>query len=335
MTRKDVIEGRLPTTPQRLGTYPTPLQRMGDNLWIKRDDRTAELYGGNKVRKLEHLLGAARDAGKTRILTLGAAGSHHVVATAVYGRREGFDVHAVLVPQPATPHARGNLRAALAQGVHAVPASSWTTAPAVVAAELGRAPRDTFFIPLGGSNAQGSCGFVEAAAELARQVEAGAMVEPDLVVVATGSGGTIAGLAVGFEMVGLRTKVVGVAISQPAALLGALARRVARKTADIVGLGRGPSVRAAMRIEIDKRWLGRGYALPTAAGESATRDAARSGIVLDPTYTSKSFACALDRARARASSAVLYWHTLSSAPMEPLLDGGPAEVPEYLDALFG
>jgi 1-aminocyclopropane-1-carboxylate deaminase/D-cysteine desulfhydrase-like pyridoxal-dependent ACC family enzyme len=331
MTRGDVIATSLPT-PQALGTYPTPIQRVAEgNLWIKRDDRAAELYGGNKVRKLEHLFGAARDAGKTRILTLGAAGSHQVVATAVYGRREGFTVDAVLVPQPSTSHARTNLRAALAQGLHAIVASSWPTAPAVVAAQLARASHETYFIPLGGSNALGSLGFVEASKELAAQISAGVMPEPDVVVVATGSGGTVAGLAVGFEMLGMRTNVVGVAISQPAAVLGVMARRVARKTAALLGLARGPSVRAAARIEIDKRWLGRGYGYPTPAGESATREAARAGIELDPTYTAKAFACALDRAR---SSTVLYWHTLSSAPLDPLLADAPPELPESVASLF-
>lgn len=337
MTRADVIaktEDKGPT-PQRLGTYPTAIEQAGDNLWIKRDDRAAELYGGNKVRKLEHLFGAARNAGKTRILTLGAAGSHQVVATSVYGRREGFDVTAVLVPQPATLHGRTNLRAALAQGVHAIAASSWPTAPAVVAAQLARGGHESYFIPLGGSNAQGSLGFVDAAKELAAHVASGAMPEPDLVVVATGSGGTIAGLAVGFEMLEMRTRVVGVAISQPAAVLGVMARRVARKTAALLGLARGPSVRAPMRIEIDKRWLGRGYGHPTSAGDAAMREAARLGLTLDPTYTAKAFAGALDRAKSSSGSGpVLYWHTLSSAPMEPLLTGAPAELPTNLATLF-
>lgn len=326
MTRSAVI-----VTPQILGRYPTPIQRFGEgNLWIKRDDRAADLYGGNKVRKLEHLFGAARDAGKTRILTLGAAGSHQVVATAVFGRREGFTVEAVLVPQPATSHARTNLRAALAQGVHPIVAPSWPAAPAVVAAQLARESGDTYFIPLGGSNAIGSLGFVEAAKELAAQVSAGEMPEPDVVVVATGSGGTIAGLAVGFEILGMRTKVVGVAISQPAAVLGVMARHVARKTADLVGLARGPSVRAAARIEIDKRWLGRGYGHPTPAGEAASR-AAFPVIELDPTYTAKAFAGALDRARI---DTVLYWHTLSSAPLSPLLAGAPEDLPPFVASLF-
>ena len=103
-----------------LGSYPTPVSRVGERLWTKRDDLTSAVYGGNKVRKLELLFGAARDAGKTRILTLGAVGSHQVVATALYGAREGFTVDAILVPQPASSHAELNVRVALAHGLRAV-----------------------------------------------------------------------------------------------------------------------------------------------------------------------------------------------------------------------
>ena len=88
---------------------------------------------------------------------------------------------------------------------------------------------DTYFVPLGGSNALGSLGFVDAANEIAGQVAAGVMPEPDVVVVAMGSGGTAAGLAVGFEAAGMRTRVVGVAISQPVPVLSAMARRWRRR----------------------------------------------------------------------------------------------------------
>jgi 1-aminocyclopropane-1-carboxylate deaminase/D-cysteine desulfhydrase-like pyridoxal-dependent ACC family enzyme len=93
-----------------LGTYPTPVHELtqasrgGCSLWVKRDDLTGEAYGGNKVRKLEYLLADARARGATRLVTIGAVGSHHVLATTLYGRREGFAVEAALVPQPRTDH---------------------------------------------------------------------------------------------------------------------------------------------------------------------------------------------------------------------------------------
>lgn len=317
-------------SPLFLGKYPTPLEHLGGlGLWIKRDDEVAAPYGGNKVRKLEHLLAEARAEGKTRILTIGAAGSHQVLATALYGKREGFAVEAVLVPQPPLERARRNLRASLAQGLLPIVASSWPVAPAMALAHLGLA-RDAYFIPLGGSNALGSLGFVDAAKEVAAQVAAGLAPEPDSVVVAMGSGGTAAGLAVGFEAAGLRTKVIGVAVSPPAAVLGAMARHVAKKTAELVGLSRRESVRAVARIDVDKRWIGKGYGYSTPAGEVAMERARQAGISLDPTYTAKAFACALERA---GKEKVLFWHTLSSMPIEPLLEAAP-ELPPELERLF-
>ena len=95
-----------------LGQYPTPVVQVRQT-WVKRDDLTGAAYGGNKVRKLERFFAAAEAEGKRRILTVGAVGSHQVVATAIYGRDLGFAVDAVLVPQPDSAHARANVGLAL------------------------------------------------------------------------------------------------------------------------------------------------------------------------------------------------------------------------------
>ena len=106
----------------RLGEFPTPVTSPFPDLprlAVKRDDLASDLYGGNKLRKLERLLGDAKARGKKRIVTMGAVGSHQVVATALFGAREGFEVEAVLVSQPFSTHAEANVRAALALGLRA------------------------------------------------------------------------------------------------------------------------------------------------------------------------------------------------------------------------
>ena len=321
-----------------LGDYPTPVDRIDalptrrGTLWVKRDDLSSPVYGGNKVRKLELLLAAARDAGRSKILTIGAVGSHQVVATAVYGERHGFSVEAILVAQPSSPHARMNLSVALAHGLVATVAPAWALAPPLLAM---RWERDAYFIRLGGSSALGSLGFVDAARELAAQIAAGELSEPDVVFVAMGSGGTAAGLAVGFEQAGLRTRVIGVAISPPAPLLAHLARRLAMKTAALAGLPPAAGVRAARRIEVDGRWIGRGYGHPTAEGDDAIADARVAGLTLDATYTAKGFAAALAHVREGKSDHVLFWHTLSTAPLAQLLgDAGAVPLPSRLERLF-
>jgi|HubBroStandDraft_1064217.scaffolds.fasta_scaffold96086_2 D-cysteine desulfhydrase len=314
--------------PLSIGRYPTAVERVAalstprSDLWVKRDDRTHEVYGGNKVRKLEFLLADALARGVTRVVTVGAAGSHHVLATTYFGTRAGLEVEAVLVPQPWTAHVIDVLRADVAQGLRPFPVTSWGAVPW---ATMQRIVRGARFIQVGGSSVVGSIGYVSAARELAGQIRDGVLPEPDVCVVALGSGGTAAGLAAGFEAEGLRTKVVGVCVSPPAWALRWRSRWLARACAHRVG---AHATREAIdaRLTTDGRFMGGGYGHAIAAGDEATRVAdAAAGLILDPTYTAKAFASALWHVRARRGRHILYWHTLSSAPMAPLLEGAPSD----------
>lgn len=322
--RELAVLPRVPA-PVVLGTYPTPvlrldaLSRPGCELWVKRDDLTNPEYGGNKVRKLEHVLAYAKARGAKRLVTLGAAGSHHVLATTIYGRAAGFSVEGVLVPQPRTAHVVEDLRANLAQGLVAFPAQSWAMVPLILLRRLGR---DAYFVTAGGSTLEGAMGYVDAARELAAQVRAGTMPEPDLAVVTLGSGGTVAGLAAGFELEGLKTKVVAVCIAEPPWVIEWMALRLARRC--LRSLGRS-TAGVRDRIVFERRYRGAGYGHATPWGARATAIAARESLALDDTYTAKAFAAALDLVAARRAKTILYWHTLSSAPMEPLLRGAPRE----------
>jgi D-cysteine desulfhydrase len=309
------VTGAKGAEPLSFGRYPTPVERLDAlstpdcDLWVKRDDLTNPEYGGNKVRKLERILADALARGARRVVTVGAAGSHHVFATAHFGRKVGLEVEAVLVPQPRTEHVLEMLRAGVAAGLRVFPVRSWTAAAFVVATRMRPG---TVFVPVGGSSVAGTRGYVDAARELAAQVRAGAVPEPDVCVVALGSGGTAAGLALGLEAEGLATRVVGVCVATPRWAVRAASLRLAKG--------------ARARLSMDARFLGGGYGYPTSDGDRATREAMEAGLSLDPTYTAKAFACALWHVRARRGAHILYWHTLSSAPMAPLLglDHGPS-----------
>ena len=324
--------------PLRLRTLdPTPVESVsvsGGELWVKRDDRTHEVYGGNKVRKLEWLLSDALARGAKRVVTIGAVGSHHVLATTYFGTKVGLEVEAVLVPQPATDHAMDVLRAGLGLGLRAFPVSWRAQVPL---ATTWRALHGAHVIPVGGSNALGAMGYVSAASEFAQQVRQGDLPEPDVCVVALGSGGTAAGLAAGFEAEGLKTSVVGVCVADPPELLEMASMRLARACLDRTdGAARRRFASLRSRLIFDRRFLGPGYGRATPEGEAAVavaRDSA--GLELDPTYTAKTFAAALARTRESRDKVVLYWHTLSSAPMQPLLADAPplADVPPRLRRL--
>ena len=310
-----------------LGTWPTAVERLDElssastGLWVKHDDASNATYGGNKVRKLEYLLGEAQVRGARRILTIGAAGSHHVLATALHARRINLPVAAVLVPQPVTAEVVANLRAGLAAGLEPYVASSMPMVPAVLAKAYHRGD---FLIPPGGSSVIGSLGYVEAAAEIAEVVRSGAMPDPDVIVAALGSGGTVAGLVVGAIRHGLRARIVGVHVVDPPVTSTANTVFLARM------LGRRLGVDASTsdiwrRLQTDATLLGEGYGHSTAWGERATERAAVEGLKLDSTYTAKAFAHALALVDKAIHRTVLYVHTLSSANMEPLLDGAPEQ----------
>jgi len=305
------------------GTPPTPvvclelLSTSTTTLWVKRDDLSHPLYGGSKVRKLKPLLADAQSRGATRIVTLGAIGSHHVLATAVFGKLAGFSVEAIVMPRPHSPHVLQTTRATIGQNARLTAAMTYREA----ARELAiRAAGGAYAIAAGGSNLLGTTGMVAAAAELEQQVLAGLLPEPDLVVVPLGSGGTAAGLAAGLARTQLRTRILAVAVAEPSNVFANKARALSM---ELVANSFRTAVTA--RLEVNQDYLGEGYGHPTAAGERASREAARSGLMLDDTYTAKAFAAALDRVALGRERVVLFWHTLSSAEMAPLLVDSPEE----------
>jgi D-cysteine desulfhydrase len=312
----------LPTPVRRIELLPARrtsnrLESGAAGIWVKDDGRTAESYGGNKVRKLAPLLDAALRDGKRRIVTFGAAGSHHVLCTAVHARALGLATAAWLAPQPRTTHAERVLRCALGLGLQAMPVQGVRDA-------LGfarRLTRDDYLIGPGGMGAIGASGYYEAAFELERQVECGALPAPDWIVLATGSGSTAAGLLAGLCATRLRTRLLGVlAAPNPAIRPIVLAQALAVARLQEASLG---VAEASARIDFDATRLGAGYGHPVELDEAVAASAAVGGLTLDPTYTAKAFAAATTLAARAPSLSVLFWNTLSTTRLEPLLQRAP------------
>jgi 1-aminocyclopropane-1-carboxylate deaminase/D-cysteine desulfhydrase-like pyridoxal-dependent ACC family enzyme len=314
------------------GTYPTPvlyleqLSTAKASLWVKRDDLTSPVYGGSKLRKLGPLLSDAKQRGATQLVTVGALGSHHVLATGVFGKVVGLSLEALVLPRPASRHVLETARASIGQGVRLTPAASYTEAAQKLAL---RAAAGAYSIPAGGSNLLGTRGLLAAGAELSAQVRAGLLPEPDLIVLALGSGGTAAGLAAGVLQAGLKTRVLAIAVAEPVKVFEHQAHALARaltphaSRAELAPRRGSPSAQA--RLEVNRGYLGDGYGHATRASEQATREAARVGLMLDETYTGKAFAAALDRIALGNERQILFWHTLSSAQIGPLLTLAPEE----------
>ncbi len=319
-----------------LGRFPTPVQRLAlpeGELWIKRDDLTGSPYGGNKVRKLEFLIGDALARGAGRLITAGALGSHHALATAVYGRAVGLPVTLVLFPQPVTPHVRRVLLTDVALGAELRFVPRMELIPGALLARRWAARHERgYVIPPGGSDALGTLGYVNAALELAEQVAAGALPPPGELHVAAGTLGTAAGLAIGLALAGLPTRVAATRITgRVVTNERALQRLVRGALALLAPEARLDAGEVAARVEIRHGQIGAGYGRETPAGRAAAAQLGALGLKLDPTYTAKAAAEALAalaggggtetsptaaRPRATTSPEPLYWHTLSAAEPE-------------------
>ncbi|MSP63662.1 MAG: pyridoxal-phosphate dependent enzyme [Myxococcales bacterium] len=339
-----LLRGRIPFRP--LGRFPTRIHRLEGavapsvDLWIKRDDESGLEYGGNKVRKLEFLLAEAAERGFARLCTLGGYGSHHVLATALYGRACGFSVEAVVFPQPITDHVRDVLLAGAACGLRLRPAASYADLPPrLVAARLRRG---VGWIAPGGSSPTGTLGYVSAGLELAAQTRAGECPPFDDLYVALGSCGTAAGLALGLALGGLAARVVAVRVvdrlvcnlSATKRLFRATARRIERQGRE----GALPPPPGADRLAVDHRFYGGGYGVASDEAQQAVAAAARAGLMLEPTYTGKAFAalCADARDGLLDGRRVLFWNTFSSVDPAALLaqSPGPEALPPRLRRLF-
>lgn len=290
---------------------PTPIRRIGalapaaGGLWIKDDGAYGSGgWGGNKVRKLEWLLPDVERRGKRTILTVGGLGTNWGLAAALYGRERGLEVVLALVDQPLDEHVRAQLERLRASGatIH----RTRTKARTVLAAPyllirhhdgLGL----PYFLPAGGSSPLGAVGYVEAGLEIAAQVESGEMPEPAHVVTAVGSGGTAAGLALGLRLAGLSSTVTGIVVNDTLRLDRPALVRLAGKAAALLedrGAREARAAVPALRLESRSQWLGPGYGHPTPAAGIAAELAAEAGVALDPVYTAKAMAAALELAEA-------------------------------------
>jgi D-cysteine desulfhydrase len=281
-----------------------------DSLWVKRDDLNAPLCGGNKVRALEFLLGSVRP-GDT-VLTLGGAGSTHVLATAIHARRIGATTTAVR-----WRHDMNSMADAVSERIGSElddPRIGATTLGALLRAGYLRLTRTVHFIPVGGSTPLGALGHVNAGLELAAQIQAGEMPVPRRIVLPLGSGGTMAGLALGLSIAGLDIPIIGARVAPRLFANRGTVARIARGTARLIAslTGEAPHVIHARKLGIAHQAYGGAYGRPLAAGtDAASKLAEISNIRLDDTYSAKAFVVALECARAQEGP-TLFWLTFDA-----------------------
>lgn len=307
-----MIETQLPRLQfAHLPTPVEPLPRLGAELggpqfWIKRDDQTGLAFGGNKTRKLEYLLAEARAHGARTLITMGAVQSNHCRQTAAAAARFGFNCTLVLAgTEPKDKN--GNLLLDTLLGADIVWAEH-QDAKALLKATFDQAWADgrrPYLIPYGGSNPTGAAAYVHAMAEFLGQD-----TPVDVIVLATSSGGTQAGMLLGARASGFQGRVLGISVDKPAPELRHWIADLASQTADLI---RHPLRFDPQDVEVIDSYVGEGYAIIGDLEREAIDLFARlEGILLDPVYTGRAAGGMIDLVRQgeiTEGNRVLFWHT--------------------------
>ena len=331
---------------QALATLPTPVRTVPcetlhgkRTIHIKCDDLTGDLYGGNKVRKLEYALWPALGRGKKRVATFGAVGSNHALATALYARSIGLGCTCFLSHQRGSPEVASTLGAHLANETNIVRfGGAYAKRIATLRENLWN--RDYWVIPAGGSSWLGTVGFVNAGLELAAQIKNREIPEPDRIYIATGTMGSAVGLAIGLAMAGLRSRVEAIRVSMSSICNESLLDHLLHKTVKMMNrLDDSISMELVSKSNIRLRhaFFAGGYAHQDAETENALLFASEQlGLDLDGTYTGKAMAALLADSSESANEQVLFWNTYNSRPLpssneKQSLDSLPEEFRKYCD----
>ena len=292
-----------------LADFPTPLhplprlsEMLGRPVYIKRDDLAGPAFGGNKTRKLEYLLAEAQALAARKIVTYGGLQSNHARITAAAAIPLGLETH--LFYFEARPNRLGGnllLNRLLGAHMHFIPLGGggggmtleMTNRLVRLLAFLRVGPH--YFIPVGGHCWRGCLGYVAAALEIEEQMQALGL-DDGWVITAAGSGGTLAGLMVGFQAVNPRRRVLGIDIGKLWRGFPASIARVANAMSRHLGLKH--RFQAGDVPLVEARYAGERYGVPSAEGDAAVRAMAQlEGVALDPIYTGKALAGMLDLAK--------------------------------------
>lgn len=294
----------------KLGLFPTPIHRLDrvssllhTNVYIKRDDLTGVGLGGNKIRKLEFLLADAQQKGARLVFTTGGAQSNHAMLTAAAAGKLGMEAILILKQRGVTERL-GNqlLEHLMGTEVRFMDTDDY----ADIYAEMDRVGKERgvpyYKIPCGGSNALGTLGYVACAEEIRGQG-----MKFDHLVCAEGSGGTMAGLALGAKLFLPGTRVYGMMVDTDP--FDVITLRLMREAAELLEADIAVSGEDFTLHDL----CGPGYAIPSEEGNAAVELMAREeGIFLDPVYTGKAFAGLLQMAREgafREDDRVLFLHS--------------------------
>lgn len=315
--------GRVSLTP-----LPTPLEYAenltkllgGPKIFFKRDDCTALAFGGNKTRKLEFVMADAISKNADVMITIGGLQSNWARQMASAARRFGMDVILILEGNEPEEY-QGNLLLDYMMGCELrfqqitqeeedKEIQGECPITGKVAEEIRRKNRTPYVAPLGAASPLGNLGYISAVSEIREQLDQMG-IEANHIVLATGTGGTQAGIELGVRLLEMKTKIIGISISRHTREKVDEIAELCNKTIDFLGV-KDLSINASDLI-VTYDYVGDGYAVPTDECIEAIRTTAKTeGIILDPVYSGKAMAGLMDLIRKNSlkrNENVVFVHT--------------------------
>jgi D-cysteine desulfhydrase family pyridoxal phosphate-dependent enzyme len=325
MATVESIRNKLATFPRLpLAEYPTPIERLprlsqeiGREIYVKRDDGIGPGMGGNKTRKLEYLMAEAQHRKARKVVTFGGLQSNHARITAAAARKCGMETHLFYFDRR-PPLLVGNLliNQLLGAKMHFIPLGgsgngmTLETTIRLVHLLAWLMVGAHYFIPVGGHTWLACLGYVQAALEIDEQARAMGISEARLVL-AAGSGGTLAGLMAGLALIESPIRLLGIDVGK---LWKGFPESIAHLAGEICAhLGQPRSFTPGQVPMIEETYVGPAYGTPSPQGLAALHRLARlEGLLLDPVYTSKAFAGLLDqveRGKISRDEPIIFLHT--------------------------
>jgi D-cysteine desulfhydrase len=313
-----------------LCNLPTPVHRLTQmekildvrRLYIKRDDIINPIYGGNKIRKLEFIIGKALQSGKKELITFGYAGSNFALAASIHAREKGIRNICFLLPQKTSETVRKNLLMNFQTGAELYHKknilSLGISAFLIILYRLLKTGHIPQVSSPGGSSFRGTLGYINAGFELKSQIKSKEMKRPDIIYLPLGSMGTAAGLLIGLKASGIKSKIVGVRVVEKyftnektfKIFFNKIMKKLRKKSQSFPMISFDNS-----DFYINHHFFGGGYGVMTSEADSAIRETLiKEKIYLEQTYTGKTMASLITDARKGKlkDKTVLFWNTFNS-----------------------
>jgi D-cysteine desulfhydrase len=298
-----------------LGIFPTPLKKItsshNTSFWVKDEGKSHHYYGGNKIRKLEYFFAWALEKNIKHLVVWGGKNSHTVEAVVLIAPQYNFKITAIIYQsnyQKTTKKADDILSFNQIKIKHAR-----TFFSAFLLAKITSRLPESIYIPLGATTAYSTLGHIAAACEFVEQWRQSNKQWPGAIYFALGSGGSVAGLAIGFALMKLPVKINAVQTVNTSIINHRKLKNQIKTTLKLLGLNsRLASSIIKKHIHIDQRFMGKGYGDITESSVKAVAMARNFGLNLEPVYTGKVMAAVLQDINDGPSSDIIYWHSHSN-----------------------